>query len=132
MELNLAEDIKGNKKSCYRYLADKRKTRENVGSLQKEMAGLVTWGMEKAEVLHDIFASILTGKSSSHTTQLAEGKGRDWEPCTVRRPGPRSSREPEGAQVHGMRCIHGSKELVEEVAKPLSIISEKSWQQSSH
>ncbi|GAB0175629.1 hypothetical protein GRJ2_000028100 [Grus japonensis] len=49
IELNLARDIKGNKKSFYRYISDKRKTRENVGPLMKEMGDLVTWDMEKAE-----------------------------------------------------------------------------------
>jgi len=34
-ELNLARDIKRNKKSFYRYTSDKRKTRENVESLWK-------------------------------------------------------------------------------------------------
>ena len=33
IELNLARDIKGNKKSFYRYLSDKRRTRENTGPL---------------------------------------------------------------------------------------------------
>ena len=54
-ELNLARDIKGNKKSFYRYVGDKRKTRENVGPLCKEMGDLVTLDMEKAEVLNDFF-----------------------------------------------------------------------------
>lgn len=38
MELN----IKENKKSFYKYIVDKRKTKENVGYLQKEMEVLVT------------------------------------------------------------------------------------------
>ncbi|GAB0180284.1 hypothetical protein GRJ2_000493700 [Grus japonensis] len=46
-ELNLARDIKGNTKSFYRYVSDKRKTRENVGPLWKETGDLVTWDMEK-------------------------------------------------------------------------------------
>ncbi|KAK4824825.1 hypothetical protein QYF61_019675 [Mycteria americana] len=79
IELNLARDIKGNTKSFYRYIDEKRKTRENVGLLQKETGELVTWDMEKAEVLNDFFASVFTSKCSSHTAQVAEGKGRDWE-----------------------------------------------------
>ena len=40
---------------------------------------LVTQGMEKADVLNDIFASVFTGKCSSHTAQVADSKGGDWE-----------------------------------------------------
>jgi len=50
-----------------------------VGPLQKEMGDLVTQYMEKAEVLNNFFASVFTSKCSSHTVQVAEGKGRDWE-----------------------------------------------------
>ncbi|KFW00854.1 hypothetical protein N327_12339, partial [Fulmarus glacialis] len=79
IELNLARDIKGNKKSVYRYLGDKRKMRENVVPLRKETGDLVTQDMEKAEVVNDFFASLFTGKCSSLTAQVTEGKGRDWE-----------------------------------------------------
>ena len=63
----------------WRYTGDKRKTREKVDPLRKETGDLVTWDMERAEVLKDFFASVFTGKCSSHTTQVAEGKGREWE-----------------------------------------------------
>ncbi|GAB0183571.1 mitochondrial enolase superfamily member 1 [Grus japonensis] len=79
IELNLARDIKDNKKSFYRYVSDKRKTRENADPLWKEMGDLVTRDMEKAEVLNDSFASVFTGRCSSCTAQASEGKGRDWE-----------------------------------------------------
>ncbi|GAB0209349.1 hypothetical protein GRJ2_003400600 [Grus japonensis] len=78
-ELNLARDVKDNKKSFYRYVSEKRRMRENVGPLQNETGDLVTQDMEKAEVLNDFFASVFTGKSLSHTAQVTEGKGRDWE-----------------------------------------------------
>ena len=42
MELNLARDVKDNKKCFYKYIGDKRKTRENVGPLMNEM-GDRTW-----------------------------------------------------------------------------------------
>ena len=48
-----------------------------MGPLWKEMGELVTWDMEKAEVLNDFFASVFTSKGSSHTAQVTEGKGRD-------------------------------------------------------
>ncbi|KFO10373.1 hypothetical protein N312_10965, partial [Balearica regulorum gibbericeps] len=82
IEFNLAKDMKG----MYRYISDKRKTRENVGPLQKETWDLITQDMEKAEVLNNFFASVFTGKCLSHTAQVTEGKGRDWgneEPPTV-------------------------------------------------
>jgi len=43
------------------------------------MGDLVTWNMEKLEVLNAVFVSVFTGKCSSHSTQVAEGKDRDWE-----------------------------------------------------
>ena len=79
IELNLARDVKGNKKNFYRYISDKRKTRENVGPLQKGLGDLVTWYMEKAEVLNNFLASVFTSKCSRYTDQVAEDKGRDWE-----------------------------------------------------
>ncbi|KFV00270.1 hypothetical protein N340_10900, partial [Tauraco erythrolophus] len=72
IELNLVRDIKGNKKSFYRYVSDKKRSRENVGPLRKEMGDLATWDMEKAEVFSDFFASVFTGKSSSCTSQVTE------------------------------------------------------------
>jgi len=51
VELNLARNAKGNKKIFYRYISDRRKTRENVDPLHKKMEDLVIWDMEKAEVL---------------------------------------------------------------------------------
>ncbi|GAB0190131.1 hypothetical protein GRJ2_001478400 [Grus japonensis] len=80
IEISLARDVKDNKKSFYRYdVSDKRRTRENVGPLWNETGNLVTQDMEKAEVLNDFFASVFTDKCSSHTAQVAGGKGRDWE-----------------------------------------------------
>ncbi|GAB0179082.1 hypothetical protein GRJ2_000373500 [Grus japonensis] len=79
IELNLARDVKHNKKSFYRYVSEQRKTRENVGPLRNETGNLVTQDMEKAEVLNDFFALVFSGKCSGYTAEVAEGKGRDWE-----------------------------------------------------
>lgn len=43
MELNQPMNIKGNKKSFYNYVDDKRKIRENVNPLCKEMEDLLTF-----------------------------------------------------------------------------------------
>jgi len=44
----------------------------------KETGDLTTQDMEKDEVVNEFFASVFTGKCSSHIAQVAEGKGRDW------------------------------------------------------
>ncbi|KFV17265.1 hypothetical protein N340_13574, partial [Tauraco erythrolophus] len=87
IELNLAKSIKDNKKSIYRYVSDKKRSRENVGPLWKEMGDVASWDMEKAEVLNNFFASVFTGKSSSCTAQVTERKSRNLgngEPPTER------------------------------------------------
>jgi len=53
--LNLARDVKGNKKGFHKHLKGKRKSRENVGLLLNVARELVTQDMEKAEVLNAAF-----------------------------------------------------------------------------
>lgn len=69
IKLNLAGVIKCNKK-IYRYIRDKRKNRENVSPVWKEMGDLDTRDMKKAEVYSMTFFS---SESSNH--KAGEGKG---------------------------------------------------------
>ena len=76
MELNLARDVKDNKKGFCKYIGDKRKTRENVGPLLNEAGDLVTQDMEKAEVLNAFFASVFTSKTGLQESLAPETRGK--------------------------------------------------------
>ncbi|PKU41022.1 rna-directed dna polymerase from mobile element jockey-like [Limosa lapponica baueri] len=53
--------------------------RKKVEPLQKETGDLVMQDMDKVGVLNKFFALVFTSKCSSHSTQVAKQKGRDWE-----------------------------------------------------
>lgn len=77
IELRLARNIKDNKASIH--ISYIRKTRENTSLLQKEMKNLITWDMEKAEVLSEFFTLVFTSRCSSYPAKVVEGKGKNWK-----------------------------------------------------
>lgn len=64
LELNLAKDIKDNKKDVCKYINNKRKRKDNMGLLLSEGGILVTEDIEKAELLNAAFAMVFTGNTS--------------------------------------------------------------------
>ncbi|GAB0188654.1 mitochondrial enolase superfamily member 1 [Grus japonensis] len=132
IEITLARDVKDKKKGFYRYVSEKRRTRENVGPLRNETGDPVTQDMEKAEVLNDFFASVFTGKCLSHTAQVTEG--RDWENAEPPAVGEDEVQEYlRNLKVHKPMAADEMypqvlRQMADEVARPLAIIFEKSWQ----
>jgi len=72
LELNLARDVKNNKKGFFNYLSSKRKARDNVGPLLNEAGILMTEDAEKAELLNVFFASIFSAKAGRQESQVPE------------------------------------------------------------
>jgi len=75
MELNLARDMKDNKKGFYRYIGKKEQTKESVPPLMKGNGELASSDIEKAEVLNECFASVFTGGQASRVCQDHEPLG---------------------------------------------------------
>jgi len=90
LELNLARDIKDNKKGFFNYIISKQKTRKNAGPLLNEVGALVTEYTEKAELLNAFFASVSTAKANPQESQSWEVREKPGERKTF--PGSRRIR----------------------------------------
>ena len=72
LELNLAREVKNNKKGFFNYISSKRKTRDNVGLLLNEAGVLVMENAEKAELLNAFFALVFGAKAGPQEPQALE------------------------------------------------------------
>ncbi|CAM4664489.1 unnamed protein product [Lepidochelys kempii] len=130
LELQLARDVKSNKKGFFRYVGNKKKAKKSVGPLLNEGGNLVTEDVEKANVLNAFFASVFTNKDSSQTAALGITTwGVDGQP-SVEKEVVRDYLEK--LDVHksmGPDELHPRvlKELAAVIAEPLAIIFENSW-----
>ncbi|CAM4652532.1 unnamed protein product [Caretta caretta] len=130
LELQLARDVKSNKKGFFRYVGNKKKAKESVGPLMNEGGNLVTEDVEKANVLNAFFASVFTNKVSSQTAALGITTwGIDGQP-SVEKEVVRDYLEK--LDVHksmGPDELHPRmlKELAAVIAEQLAIIFENSW-----
>ncbi|KAJ7410616.1 hypothetical protein BTVI_53109 [Pitangus sulphuratus] len=64
LDLNLAKDVKDNKKGFFKYISNKRKSKDNVSPLLNGGETPVTEDAEKSELLNTTFALVCTDKTS--------------------------------------------------------------------
>ncbi|CAM5095950.1 unnamed protein product [Natator depressus] len=130
LELQLARDVKSNKKGFFRYVSNKKKVKESVGPLLNEGGKLVTEDVEKANVLNAFFASVFTNKVSSQTAALGSTAWGGGDQPSVEKEVVRDYLEK--LDVHksmGPDALHPRvlKELADVIAEPLAVIFENSW-----
>jgi len=69
LEINLARDVKDNKKGFFKYISSKWKTRENVGLLLNEVGALVMEDSEKAVSVNAALASVFSAMAGPQVFQ---------------------------------------------------------------
>lgn len=74
LELNLARDVKDNKKGFFSCISSKRKSRENVGPLLNEGGALVVEDTEKAELLNAFFVSVFIANAGPQESQTLKAR----------------------------------------------------------
>lgn len=128
-DLNLVRGVKGNKKGFHRYISNKIKTREDVGSLLNEGRDLVLKDIKRAEVLNGFFTLVFCGKTCLQESQTPETRGNVWTKEDLLLVEKDQVREYLNIYAKSVRSdeIHPGvlRELVDVIARLLLVIFEK-------
>ncbi|CAM5084542.1 unnamed protein product [Natator depressus] len=130
LELQLARDVKSNKKGFFRYVSNKKKVKESVGPLLNEGGNLVTEDVEKANVLNAFFASVFTNKGSPQPTALGSTAWGEGDQPSVEKEVVQDYLEKlDEHKSMGPDALHPRvlKELADVIPEPLAIIFENTW-----
>ncbi|PKU36355.1 rna-directed dna polymerase from mobile element jockey-like [Limosa lapponica baueri] len=133
LELNLATNIRDNKKCFYKYINKKRVT-ENVHPLLDDGGNFATKDKEKAEMLNAFFASVFNSQTTYpqgvQPPELEDKDGEQNNPPIIQEEVVNDLLM--HLDIHksvGLDGIHPRvlRELAGELTKPLSIIYQQSW-----
>jgi len=78
LELNLERDVKDNKKSFFKYISSKWKSRDNVGPLLNEVGVPMTKDAEKSDFPSACFATAFSAKTGPQQSHALEEREEDF------------------------------------------------------
>ena len=130
-ELQLASGIKDNKKSFFRYVGSRRKSKGNIGPLLNQMGQLTTDAQEKANELNGYFASVFHQSHGTSMPAMGQGDPGDGDPLpSINADLVKEHLEKlDTFKSAGPDNLHPRvlKELASVIAQPLARIFENSW-----